>query len=77
MGNLLDEIRDEHQPRKRLMAIILEKMPKQDQADLVEAMKDPTIRTTAIHRVLQKRGVKVGYDRIAEYRRELLVEESD
>jgi hypothetical protein len=77
MGNLLDEIREDHQPRKKLMAIILEKMPKGDRDDLVDAMRDPEIRTSSIHRVLQKRGIKVGYDRISEYRRELLSEESE
>jgi len=72
MGKLLDEIHEDHQPRKKALELILARLEEEDRNDLISALLDLSIKTSAIHRVLNKRGMKVGYDRVAEYRRELL-----
>lgn len=72
MGKLLDEIHEDHKPRQKALEVILAKLDSGDRADLIAALLDPTIKTSAIHRVLNKRGMKIGYDRVAEYRRELI-----
>lgn len=72
MGKLLDEIHEDHKPRQKALDLILARLGDDDREDLMAAMLDQSIKTSAIHRVLNKRGMKVGYDRVAEYRRELL-----
>jgi len=72
MGKLLDEIHDDHKPRQKALDLILARLEEEDRNDLISALLDPSIKTSGIHRVLNKRGMKVGYDRVADYRRELL-----
>jgi hypothetical protein len=72
MGKLLDEIHEDHKPRQKALEVILAKLDSEDRNDLIAALLDPTIRSSSIHRVLNKRGIKIGYDRVAEYRRELI-----
>lgn len=72
MGKLLDEIHEDRKPRQKVLEVILGKLDDEDRSDLMSALLDLAITTSAIHRVLNKRGIKVGYDRISEYRRELL-----
>lgn len=72
VGKLLDEIHEDQKPRKKALDLILARLEEADRNDLISALLDLSIKTSAIHRVLNKRGMKVGYDRVAEYRRELL-----
>lgn len=72
VGKLLDEIHEDHKPRQKALDLIVARLGDDDRNDLMAAMLDPSVRTSAIHRVLNKRGIKIGYDRVAEYRRELL-----
>lgn len=72
VGKLLDEIHEDHKPRQKALDLILARLDEEDRNDLISALLDLGIKTSAIHRVLNKRGMKIGYDRVAEYRRELM-----
>jgi hypothetical protein len=72
VGKLLDEINSDRKPRQKALDLIMSRLDDADREDLMAALMDQSISTSSIHRVLNKRGMKVGYDRVAEYRRELI-----
>lgn len=75
MGDLFNEIKDSAvtQGKKSRIAEILDKLPKEDQKDLLAALDDHSIPASNISRAMAKRGHKLAINVISRYRRGELV----
>ena len=72
MGSLIEEISNESAvPTNKVTKFILT-LSIEDQEDLDKVMKDESIKTVAIHRVLTRRGFDGKYGLLAEFRRALI-----
>ncbi len=71
MGELLNQIQAARigSGRKSDLEVALEKLPKEDRADLLLALDDHGIPAAAIARALNGRGIKVSSAVINRYRR--------
>lgn len=73
MTSLLSEIKAEtQQSKKGKFMLILESMSEEDRKDLDKALKDESISTSIIYKVLKRRGLQFHVDRLYDYRRMLL-----
>lgn len=73
MTSLLSEIKAEtQQSKKGKFDLILESMSDEDRKDLDKALKDDSIATSVIYKVLKRRGFQFHQDRLYDYRRTLL-----
>lgn len=73
MTSLLGEIKAETQQSKKGKFIrVLESMSEEDRKDLEKALKDESIATSVIYKVLKRRGLEFHQDRLYDYRRMLL-----
>lgn len=79
MGDLFNEIKDSAvvQGKKSRIAEILDKLPKDDQKDLLAALDDHSIPASNISRAMAKRGHKLAINVISRYRRGELVTKVD
>lgn len=71
MGSLREEVAAEQQrPVNNQPALfaILDSMSEEDRKDLLDVLDDRTVSSPAIHRVLTKRGHKVGLTAIKMFR---------
>lgn len=75
MGDLLNEIKDSavSQGKRSRIAEILDKLPKEEQKDLLAALDDHSIPASNISRAMAKRGHKLAINVISRYRRGELV----
>jgi len=71
MGKFLEEIKSSVNGRPSVLDQILADLPKQDAADLQEALADPTISAMQITRALNKRGYKISSSVIYRHREKL------
>lgn len=71
MGELLKQIQSAKvgNGRKGEIALVLEILAPEDRADLIAAIKDPTIPAAAISRALAARDIKLVAASITRYRR--------
>jgi len=71
MGELLKQIQSAKigNGRKSELALVFEILSPEDRADLVKAIKDPTIPAAAISRALAARDIKLLAPSITRYRR--------
>ena len=70
--NLLADIVALNTPRKGppcTMGIVLQELPEDDIKGLLQALDNPTIKSTAIRRALEGRGYKVNDNTIGRHRR--------
>ena len=73
MTSLLGEIKAEiKQSKKGKFELILDAMSEEDRKDLDKALRDESIATSIIYKVLKRRGLQFHQDRLYDYRRTLL-----
>lgn len=68
MGKFLSEIKDQPVGNSGSIDFILTKLSEADGRDLLDALKDPTVRPTQIVRALQARQIKLSPSVITRYR---------
>lgn len=71
MGSLREEVAAEQQRPVNNMPVlfgILDSMSEDERKDLLDVLDDRTVSSPAIHRVLTKRGYKVGLTAIKSFR---------
>jgi hypothetical protein len=69
MGNLLNEIKNQNVLKKTRWQEVSEVLSAEELADIVEALEDPSIKTSAIIRVLKNRNVPVDRNTLVKWRR--------
>lgn len=73
MTSLMGEIKAEiKQSKKGKFELILDAMSEEDRKDLDKALRDESIATSLIYKVLKRRGFQFHQDRLYDYRRTLL-----
>ena len=68
MGKFLNEIKGQSVGNSGSIDFILSKLGEADGKDLLDALKDPTIRPTQIIKALQARQIKLSMSVITRYR---------
>ena len=68
MGKFLNEIKGQSVGNSGSIDFILTKLGEADGKDLLDALKDPTIRPTQIIKALQARQIKLSMSVITRYR---------
>ena len=72
MGSLIEEISNESAVPTNKVTKFISTLSIEDQEDLDKVMKDESIKTVAIHRVLTRRGFDGKYGVLPGYRRALI-----
>jgi hypothetical protein len=67
MGKLLQDINQPLPSRKTRIDRLIKELGA-DGPDLLTALKDPSIKSSQIHRALRNRGIVIGYTTIAIWR---------
>jgi hypothetical protein len=68
---ILDELRAESGVRRDRLAEILAQLPEDEREDVRAALLDPSISTTALVKVLRRRGIDTTKDSIYNLRRRM------
>lgn len=67
---ILDDIRDDQdRTHPCVFARVAADLSDEDQTDLETALRDPTVTTAAIRRVLRARGYPMGYVSVSRHRK--------